>query len=161
MTERELWAENRQFGLKISNPLIEKVLETCRHSIPNETGGVIVGFYNDDLDCATVTAFTTPTEDSQAGKNWFYRGTKGLQSQLNRLWFKQKRYYLGEWHFHPYSLPDPSSQDIRQMYNIAADSAYSCPEAILLILGGNPSGNWTMQGYVFRQLEKVVYLKPD
>jgi hypothetical protein len=56
---------------------------------------------------------------------------------------------LGEWHFHPYATPSASADDERQMLTIADDPRYHCPEPILLIMGGDPSGAWTMAAYVF------------
>lgn len=44
------------------------------------------------------------------------------------------------------------------MYQIAANPAYQCPEAILIILGGNPADKWSMKGYIFKYGNKYVEL---
>jgi len=55
---------------------------------------------------------------------------------------------LGEWHFHPEASSILSEQDLQQMQQIAASDLYSCPEPLLLIIGGTPPSDWTMNAYV-------------
>jgi len=43
---------------------------------------------------------------------------------------------LGEWHSHPRGRPTPSDQDIRSQFAISNDKLANCPEAILVIIGG-------------------------
>jgi integrative and conjugative element protein (TIGR02256 family) len=161
VTNVEFWTEDRSFGLRITKFLLDELHNLCQQTIPNETGGIIIGFYTEALDCAVVTAFSKPPEDSMSGRNWFYRGIKGLQSRLNQLWLQRKQYYLGEWHFHPYGVPNPSSIDIEQMYNIASDTAYHCPEPLLVILGGDPMNKWSIKGYVFQRDKGLQELLAD
>ena len=54
--------------------------------------------------------------------------------KLNDAWV-QGCYYLGEWHYHPNSLPTPSLTDLNQMRILATDEKLNCPEPILLIIG--------------------------
>lgn len=78
------------------------------------------------------------------------RGTAGLQGWLNRLWNgNERRYYLGEWHFHPGGAPEPSRMDIKQMGKIARSSSYKCPEPILLVVGGSAGVRSDVRFYVF------------
>lgn len=92
-----------------------------------------MGSYNDSLNCAVVSDASERPPDSKSGRTWLMRGTAGLQDWLNRLWNKsERRYYLGEWHFHPGGDSEPSRMDIKQMGKIARSSFYKCPEPILL-----------------------------
>jgi hypothetical protein len=97
----EFWSMDHRFGVKISLADVNRLILACTRSYPNETGGVLIGFYNDVLDCATITEIIFETPDSKKGKTWFFRGIKGIQDKLYRLWSIQRMYYLGEWHFHP------------------------------------------------------------
>lgn len=149
MVDKEFWSDNRQFGVRCAEEVLQLMLRTCRQSYPHETGGVLVGFYAEPLDCALVTAASSAPSDSQTGGTWFHRGTYGLQSWLNNLWKRKRNFYLGEWHFHPFAPAVPSQTDIKQMQSIANTPLYHCPEPILIIIGGEPPTEWTVGTYVF------------
>lgn len=133
----EFWSEDLRFGLRLGLSHFGRMISQCIKSYPNETGGILVGFYNQRLDCAEVTHIFFEPSDSRKGKTWFVRGIHGLQDKLNKLWSSQKGYYLGEWHFHPGGTSNPSQGDINQMLSIASSSKTHCPEPILLIFSGN------------------------
>lgn len=100
-----------------------------------ETGGIIIGYYDETCQNAVITEFTRPPKDSKAARFRFYRGIKGLKSLLQQCWKEQNEYYLGEWHLHPDSSPTPSPADVAQMKKIAKDKNFNCKEPILMILG--------------------------
>lgn len=143
----EYWSPDRKFGMIIEDSHITKMLEVCKNSGSYETGGIVVGHYTKNLDCAVVTDISFSPSDSRHGRSWFYRGVNGLQNWLNRLWNKRE-YYLGEWHFHPFSSTVLSRTDKTQMKKIAKSKGYFCPEPILLIIGGDPERDWKIRVYV-------------
>ncbi|MDP9476045.1 MAG: Mov34/MPN/PAD-1 family protein [Actinomycetota bacterium] len=146
----EFWDESGAFGARISPDALSKVLESCRRSAPEETGGILVGYYTDALDCAVVTGASERPPDSRSGRTWFVRGTAGLQGLVDGLWRgKERRYYLGEWHFHPDGSPKPSPTDERQMAKIAGSASYKCPEPVLVLAGGSASSACDVRVYVF------------
>ena len=100
-----------------------------------ETGGIIIGYYDETCQNAVITEFTNPPEDSKADRFRFYRGIQGLKKLLQQRWKERNEYYLGEWHLHPGSSPTPSATDIAQMKKIAQDKNFNCKEPILMILG--------------------------
>jgi integrative and conjugative element protein (TIGR02256 family) len=104
---------------------------------PGETGGVALGRDSDDYRWAVVEMVTGPPDDSKRFNSVFIRGIKGLQSLLASLWYTQRRYYIGEWHFHPGQSSSPSNRDAEQMMQIAANPKAACPEPVLLIVGGS------------------------
>ena len=99
--------------------------------------GVLFCEYTVSLQKAIITELSDAPIDSKAGYNWVYRGIKGLKRLLADKWTKRGEYYLGEWHLHPNSSPNPSIIDIRQMKMNARNKEFICPEPILLIIGGN------------------------
>ena len=108
----------------------------CNASPGMETGGILFGYYERDLRNAHILQATAPPNDSKRGYAWFHRGVRGLQSMTDVLWRSStRRYYLGEWHFHPGSSPEPSGTDRSELRDIAADPHLSCPEPILVING--------------------------
>ena len=146
----EGWTPDDRYGLRVSNSIMQKMLFFCKEPRGRETGGIIVGYYNRNHDCAIVTDCSGPPEDSKLGANWFFRGMQGLQEWIIQLWRKrQRRYYIGEWHFHPLSNTVPSGDDRAQMAKNAKSANLSCPEPILFIVGGDPERNWACDAYLF------------
>ena len=129
--------------------MLEAMLNWCKEASGMETGGILLGLYSADLKRAEISRAIGPTSDSSSGQTWFVRGIKGLNRLLRRLWIVRKDYYLGEWHYHPNASPTPSNVDISQLEMIARSKKYSCPEPILVIVGGDPRGHWTMSVTVF------------
>lgn len=137
---------NTENDLKIhlSEDLLVELQGYCTRSNHLETGGILIGQYIDNYRSAKITAIIGPPTDSKHGRTTFVRGTKGLKKIFDSNW-KKGSYYLGEWHYHPYALPDPSFQDINQMKKISVDHKYHCPEPLMIIIG--------MDGNVF--IERV------
>lgn len=155
--DREYWSADRTFGLKIGEIQLQKLLGLCNDAGENETGGILVGFYSGNHDCAIITDLCGPTPDSRSGKTWFRRGIRGLQKWLRQLWL-DGTFYLGEWHFHPCSDARPSKRDCDQLIEIASSEKYHCPEPILLVIGGTPPSNWELVARVFPRGQASVPL---
>ncbi len=160
VTDFEFWSLDKKYGLKIPSNEINSILKLCSESDTKETGGIIVGHYNKKHDCAIVTKASKPPPDSKSGTTWFYRGISGLQTWLINLWYKKRRYYLGEWHYHPNQPPTFSPKDQEEMNKIALSKNYHCPEPILLIVGGNPASDCLLKAFVFLRNQYPVELLP-
>jgi len=137
-------SECRRFGVEIPEAVVEKILRYCSDSVQVETGGILIGYYNPEHTRAIVAEATGPPADSTRLPRRFIRGVQGLQQLLDRLWNRQRLYYLGEWHFHPDSSSLPSQQDLREMLKISRNRLTECPEPLLVIIGGEPDANWSM-----------------
>jgi integrative and conjugative element protein (TIGR02256 family) len=136
---------------------IRRILKYCVEAGPLETGGILVGNYTEDHSVALVSDASRAPGDSKSGTTWFHRGIAGLQAWLCKLW-EEERYYLGEWHFHPGARPVPSDTDLRQIREIADSPKYNCPEPVLLIVGGSPTGDWEIGVYVSPRIRSLVEL---
>ncbi|MFH0871608.1 MAG: Mov34/MPN/PAD-1 family protein [bacterium] len=157
-----------EFVFTSSDGLYQVVLPTkvvvsfsqyCTRAHPKETGGIIIGHYTQDGLVATITKATPPPRDSKAGSNWFIRGTSGLRSFLEKWWERpDRRYYLGEWHYHPALVVEPSVEDIKQMIQISEDRKYSCPEPIMLIMGSIQQKKRSVRAYVFPRRDQMIEL---
>ncbi len=155
----DLGSADRRFGLSLGKPQVRSLLRLTRAAGTKETGGILVGRYNDGLDRAEVLTVSRPPRDSKAGRYHFECGTEGLEAWLLKLWRSPARtYYLGEWHFHPYASAEASAHDRAQMRAIARDTRYACPEPVLLILGGDPRNAWQVRAYVFPRDSDTVSL---
>lgn len=137
-----------KYGFTYSEKNVQEILRHCAVAGQNETGGLLVGFYSENLDIANVRAVGGPPPDSKAGRTWFQRGVSGLKSWLHKLWFGDHVYFIGEWHFHPFASPAPSSIDFSQMNEIATNPKWQCTAPILMIVGGDPNGEWEVSVHV-------------
>ena len=150
-----LYSLDGRFRVYLGHCQFHFLLELCRDSGPMETGGLLIGRYNDAHDTAEVMHVLGPPSDSVRRRNSFWRGVKGIENKLNSLW-KSGEYYLGEWHYHPGGTAWPSPRDMRQMMKISESQKYCCPEPILLVVGGK---NQDVVGHVFPRGGSSVMLK--
>ena len=153
--DREFRCSDGSFGLVIGDAQMTRMTEICARAHPLETGGILIGCYNQDHDTALVSRVTESPADSKSGPTTFRRGTRGLTGLLKVLW-SRREYYLGEWHYHPGASARPSSTDTRQMQVIAGDDDIECPEPVLVILGEEGA----ISAHVFPRGRRAVQLTP-
>jgi integrative and conjugative element protein (TIGR02256 family) len=159
--ERSFWSRDGRYGLTIGDKEIERLVQLCQKVNNRETGGIVVGFYEDSLKCAVVSHISDPPTDSRSGYAWFRRGKKGLARWLRHLWNSNHHYYLGEWHYHPDGSIDSSPTDRNQMFDIARSPNYACPKPLLIIVGGLLPMNPQFGVYVFLDDGNYLKLFPD
>lgn len=153
-----------EFSLTLEPAIMDRIFRLCQDSGFLETGGVLVGHYNEGHDNAIVTDISPAPSDSKRGRTSFYRGVRGLQSWLCNMWPGKRLYYLGEWHYHPFSEPTASSTDFAQLKAYAENDALHCPEPVMLIIGGDPKTSWKTKAYVAprgQSIREMVRAKPS
>ncbi len=142
--------ENRVLRVVVPDLLVKDMIALCKSSGSRETGGILIGKYGDNGTSAEVVEVTGPPPNSKSTHCRFRRGTHGLKDLLQARWDSVPRtYYLGEWHFHPLNVPNPSYQDKSQMKDIAVDPSYRCSHPILIILCPTKDGKWLVTCHVF------------
>ncbi|POR28652.1 MULTISPECIES: hypothetical protein [Paenibacillus] len=138
-------------GLEVEfcEEILAFILAQCSSSGYLETGGILAGYYDDALKKAVIVKSSAAPRDSKYTRTRFYRGIEGLKEWLDSLWKVEKAFYLGEWHFHPFSSSKMSTIDSKQMISISSNRSMNCPEPILLIIGGDPTSHYSMSISVF------------
>lgn len=123
------------FRVVLRDEVVKHMFRLCDANRAQETGGILIGSYSHDYTTAEIIEATSPPADSKFGRDWFHRGTDGLEELLVARWNSQPRtHYVGEWHFHTANVPWPSPQDESQMSRTATDPRYHCREPILIIV---------------------------
>jgi integrative and conjugative element protein (TIGR02256 family) len=142
--------EDGAFAVEIQASVLLALDRYCHDAGAVETGGILIGRYSEDLALAIVREATLPPADSKRGRSWFVRGVSGLREMLGKRWrAKERTFYIGEWHFHPASHVEPSSDDFSQMIQISRASEYDCKEPLLLIFGaGKHDGDRILRVFV-------------
>lgn len=151
-------SESALYTVVISSSTIEQMVSECLKSGVNETGGILIGSYSEDNSTAMIVEATTRPADSLAGRMTFQRGIRGLRPLLHVRW-KIGLYYVGEWHFHPGGSTEPSGDDFRSMTSIAANPDYQCLEPVMIILGGDPAGSYSLSASVFPRGDAPIRLR--
>lgn len=151
-------SDDHRFGLTVPRNHWLELSNLCMTAGEMETGGILVGYYTREHDCAIVAEVSGPPADTTAGKTWLQRGVAALQSWLHELWTRRTHFYLGEWHYHPNGRANPSPTDISEMTRIARSARFRCPEPILLVVSGE-SGRFTPGAFVFLRNGDSVELR--
>lgn len=103
-----------------------------------ETGGVLYGQFDDFLRVIWVTVASGPPPDSIATRNGFVCGTRGV-AEMNQELIARSRgsvSFIGMWHTHPGSEPDPSEIDRDAMARLFASPDFQGRHFLMLIVGG-------------------------
>jgi integrative and conjugative element protein (TIGR02256 family) len=102
----------------------------------NETGGILVGYFADDLT-AVVTDASDAGPNAESSPTHFSRDIEHTQEWLEKSIRAATRpiEYIGEWHSHPSEDTNPSLMDISSLTGIAKAENYLCSKPVALILG--------------------------
>lgn len=142
------------FGVSLPVSVLNKMHQECIKALPNETGGILVGCYSEDLNLAIIDNLLGKSKNSILRRSSFTREGNDYLQALHQLWTKNQ-YYLGEWHYHPLSSPSPSSRDTETMKTLSLDKGLNCPEPVLIIIGGGKNV-WTISVSVFSNGRRIV-----
>lgn len=129
--------KNIKLGISISidSKLLEVLQTLGEKHLPNEFGGILVGYYSNDSRLLTITETILPTKFKSSLYS-FQRDTTGAEEELQALYsMKPQQYYVGEWHTHPNASPIPSGIDINAMNSIISSKKVVILNPVLLIIG--------------------------
>jgi hypothetical protein len=148
----------RDYSLQLIDEAWQQIDRECSRSRGIETGGILVGRYTEDCSTVIITEAPPPPTDSDRGSTWFHRGVAGLHTLLKSAWERKPRtHYVGEWHYHPAYIVEPSSDDLAQMYRISADPRYRCHDPVMIIAGKSSTGEERpTRSFVFPKSELFI-----
>ncbi|MFI0487089.1 Mov34/MPN/PAD-1 family protein [Actinomadura sp. 9N215] len=107
-----------------------------------ETGGMLLGAFDDAVGVVHIDVATGPTPDSLLSEAYFEHGTAGAQEIIDHHNRRTRGLttFAGMWHTHPYGRARPSTIDEAGMATITS-LAGGNRRALMLILGG-PEPVW-------------------
>ena len=102
-----------------------------------ESGGVLLGRLVDDCRDVLVDAVGRPGAKDRRGRMFFRRARASAQRLVKRSWRRSggRQNYLGEWHTHPESFPQPSLRDVEEWKRIVREAEYDQGFLIFVIVG--------------------------
>ena len=118
---------------------LEKKLRSLRAGgLPNETGGVILGYVDQKRKAIHVVDVLPAPSDSEASRAGFTRGADGVKDAIECASALTANIvsYLGEWHSHPrHSSAAPSVADAALLAYLAETLAMDGVPALMVIVG--------------------------
>lgn len=115
-----------------------KLFAERERNLPKETGGVLLGYFDQKLKSIFIVDVLMAPPDSQADVTGFTRGKQGLQAQLDECASRTANVvgYVGEWHSHPRgSSAQSSPMDVELLAHLALKMTLDGLPALMLIVG--------------------------
>lgn len=115
-----------------------EVRRGARSMAPNiETGGMLLGAFDDATGVVHVDRVTGPSPDSFMSATYFHHGIEGTEERVRAEVERTASTtgFVGFWHSHPYGLARPSPTDEQGMASIVAPDG-TTRRALMMILGG-------------------------
>lgn len=115
-----------------------EVRRGARSMAPNiETGGMLLGAFDDATGVVHIDKVTGPPPDSFMSATYFHHGIQGtkerIRAEVERT--ASTTGFVGFWHSHPYGRARPSATDEQGMASIVAPDG-TTRRALMMILGG-------------------------
>jgi integrative and conjugative element protein (TIGR02256 family) len=118
--------------------LQSKVRQLRFDNLPNETGGVLLGYIDQILQTIFIVDIISAPSDSVGNLNSFTRGVEGLQENIQIAQTRTANVvsYIGEWHSHPPEVSiNPSDHDTKLLTYLADNLNYDGLPGVMLIVG--------------------------
>ena len=110
-------------------------------NLPNETGGVLLGYYDLTVNSLVIVAALPAPPDSKSSQAAFERGVEGLKEAVAEANKRTRGVveYVGEWHSHPEGhSAKPSGDDLIQLIHLAMGMDDDGLPGVQLIVGEGP-----------------------
>jgi len=115
-----------------------KLFELRKAGLPNETGGILLGYWDFNINALVLVDALPAPADSVASSGSFIRGTEGLLEAIAEVHRRTAGVvgYVGEWHSHPPGMrAQPSNDDLAQLAILAQRMAADGMPIASLIVG--------------------------
>ena len=123
--------------VEISESLLEEIISDRTQSMPNETGGVLIGAFDVARKRVYIVCQIKAPDDSVRAPTSFIRGCDNLPQQLefiNRTTVDNLT-YIGEWHSHLNVNTQKSMDDKKLHAAIVSHNRENCIPGCMLIIG--------------------------
>jgi integrative and conjugative element protein (TIGR02256 family) len=124
--------------LFIDEAVVDKMHRLRESHLPNETGGVLLGYYDLNINAIVVVDALEAPPDSQSTPGFFERGVQGVAEAAKEAHRRTAGIvgYIGEWHSHPPGhSAKPSGDDFYQLAYLALGMSHDGLAAMSLIVG--------------------------
>ena len=130
-------------------------------SSTDETGGLLLGEIDDALQTISIDVATGPPLDSIKSPDHFLCGVEGTEEQCKFYAEKSgnSTNFVGVWHTHPVSMPEPSTVDLEAMAQLL-HCQEKTPRHVVMLIIGFAATRPVWRFHLFRRNQfQVVHLK--
>ena len=123
---------------RISQSAIKDMAKLRGKKLPNETGGILIGWINSRRKVVYVGKTLPAPADSVERPYSFVRGKDGLPDSVMEIEHKTNSdlYYVGEWHSHPLgSAVGQSKDDLNSMFALKKTMGSDALPGVMIIIG--------------------------
>lgn len=127
-----------EYTVYFDEALVSQLRELRSSELPNETGGVLLGYYDFNESAVVIVAGLPAPPDSVSTPTQFVRGVSGVADSVNQATERTAGIvgYVGEWHSHPpHHDAQPSRDDLVQLCYLTFGMAEDGLPALQLIIG--------------------------
>lgn len=117
--------------------LEDKLRSLRQQGLPEETGGVLLGYHDFNVNALVLVDAVAAPPDSSRSIEFFERGVQGLSAVITDASRRTAGVvgYVGEWHSHPARISSrPSGHDLRQLIYLAAGMADDGLPAVSIVV---------------------------
>lgn len=137
VADKWIMDEYNGWTVELSQSLLDEMQTDREKSLPNETGGVLIGAYDIARKRVYAVCQVRAPEDSISSPTSFIRGCANLPERLKYIHETtlDNLTYIGEWHSHPSSNTQRSTDDIKLHRAIVDYNRENCLPGCMMILG--------------------------
>ncbi|MEX0655325.1 MAG: Mov34/MPN/PAD-1 family protein [Phycisphaeraceae bacterium] len=123
----------------LSRSVLKFIVHNADHHHPEETGGVLLGYWINDGTDVVITKAVGPGPEAGHRRYGFTPDHQYQEQEIARFYEASGRRlgYLGDWHSHPEGPTKLSRRDCRTLKRIARFGPARNPWPIMLILGNH------------------------
>ena len=117
--------------------LEDKLRSLRQQGLPEETGGVLLGYHDFNVNALVLVDAVAAPPDSSRSTEFFERGVQGLSAAVSEASRRTAGIvgYVGEWHSHPAGFSShPSGHDLHQLIYLAVGMADDGLPAVSVIV---------------------------
>ena len=121
----------------ISKTALTFMVKEFIRNVPNETGGVLMGYWLAGSEGAVITQVVGPGPNAKHREFGFVPDASYQESEIARIYEESARLhtYLGDWHTHPDSTTRLSRTDRCTLIKIARHVDARVPDPLMAIVG--------------------------
>lgn len=114
--------EGGGFRISVSEKAISNMRRLRAESLPNETGGILIGGFDATRQVVHIVDVLAAPSDSEQRPTYFVRGKKDLLPAVEAIAARtvNNLQYLGEWHSHPEGASTTPSGDDHKVFDYLA-----------------------------------------
>ena len=138
------------WGFVLDGGVVGRAARQRRRRLPNETGGVLIGYFDVPRKAVYVVDALPAPRDSVEHKEAFVRGYAGLREELAAINARSGGQvgYVGEWHSHPDGAGvGMSPDDAVLLATIAEEMHLEGWPGVMMVVGGDTCVGFYAQGW--------------